>query len=66
MAYTFDRRYIHLVKVSFRSYGSNGSYSSYGSFCSYGSNGSNGSFLPTGLALFLVQMVQMVHFAIQK
>ena len=28
--------------------------------------GSNGSFLLTGLTPFLVQMVQMVHFTIQK
>ena len=48
MTYTFDRRYIQVVKVSFRSYGSTGSYRSNVSFCSYGSNGSYGSFCSYG------------------
>ena len=36
MTYTFDTRYIHIVKVSFGSFGSNGSYGSFRSFRSFG------------------------------
>ena len=64
---------VNLTHAILGSNGSNDLNGSNGSFWLTGltnaifrSNGSNGSFWLSELMLFLVQMVQMVHFAIQR